>query len=424
MNETDKANPNRNRVDSALEQLLTETREVVGELAREVSNQEEFVDFILYDWRGRRRFDKIDDIALSDDLEDILAVLSNRLSRSYSPDISSTDVNHQSVFTLSQLASGLRRGEVDLTDDAYVELVLDTIHRLRLGLLAIEIPRYIYPTDVRNGETTSSRGGRAGSRKWVLWALVAISIGGLVYFDVVSGDGIRFSGTEWIFPWARETPVPLVPVPTATPTPTYTSTPTSTATHTPVPTATPIHTSTPTSTATHTSVPTATPTYTSTPTPTTTHTPVPTVTPTATSSPTPTNSPSPTATPPVCKPHEMRLLSVQGTEKPYCSTPVPQGKVVVPQPVAARSQTATVIVIVERRDPVQRGTDMESTKTAIATFLKADQKNTEERDGAIFAGAICSDGMEKRIATLAADYTGYPLQVCMPFGRSSEYNLS
>ena len=148
----------------------------------------------------------------------------------------------------------------------------------------------------------------------VLWGILVLA-GGIE--TLITDD--RYN---WLWFWIEEpepAPIAVIP-PTETPTPTNTPTPT----HTPVPTDTPTHT--PTASATWTPTPTSTNTPTATATWTPTHTP--TFTPTSTWTPTPTytatQTPTPTATPPICSEAQIRLLSVSGGEKPYCSTPVPQ----------------------------------------------------------------------------------------------------
>ena len=131
-----------------------------------------------------------------------------------------------------------------------------------------------------------------------------------------------------------------IAVPPATPTPTLVvvqiilPTDTSTPTHTLIPTDTPTHT--PTATVTWTPIPTST--HTPAATATWTPTPAPTLMPTSTWTPKPTytatQTPPPTATPSICSEAQIRLLSVRGGEKPYCSTPVPQTLANVPVPPA------------------------------------------------------------------------------------------
>ena len=186
------------------------------------------------------------------------------------------------------------------------------------------------PSNTRPPDSTSQPSGRG----WIfrLAIAAAIILSAVFLIDLLIGAVGDF---QW--PWSTPPVAPIAIVvptetPTHTPTTTATLTPTHTPTHTPAPTATLTHT--PTSTYT----PTPTATWTPTHTPTATHTPTPTATWTPTYTPTP--IPTPTATPPICSEAQIRLLSVKGTDKPYCSTPIPTH---TPAPTAALPPTITPV---------------------------------------------------------------------------------
>ena len=143
---------NRNRVDSAMQTLLLDTREIVCELVKPLAAQGRFsLEDIPEDRRGRLR--TVDDIARTMDPTALLAVLGTCMDESSGPALLEIPgVNFQFVDKVRRIRNDHAHGNGDYTDSDYVLDAVNATNDLRARLLDAG-PGYTYTsTDLEPAE--------------------------------------------------------------------------------------------------------------------------------------------------------------------------------------------------------------------------------------------------------------------------------
>ena len=137
MNQDEILIQNRNQVDSAIQVLLLNTREIVCELVKPLAAQGSFsLENIPADSRGNLR--TVDDIARTMDPTALLAVLMECLSDRSSSGLEIPGVNFQLVDKVRRIRNDHAHGEGDFGDFNYVRDAVNATNDLRFGLLSAE----------------------------------------------------------------------------------------------------------------------------------------------------------------------------------------------------------------------------------------------------------------------------------------------
>ena len=135
MNSSAQLIENRNRVDSAMQTLLLDTREIVCELVKPLAAQGRFsLEDIPEDRRGRLR--TVDDIARTMDPTALLAVLGTCMDERYGPALLEIPgVNFQFVDKVRRIRNDHAHGGGDYTNSGYVLDAVNATNDLRARLL-------------------------------------------------------------------------------------------------------------------------------------------------------------------------------------------------------------------------------------------------------------------------------------------------
>ena len=135
MNSSAQRIENRNRVDSAMQTLLLDTREIVCELVKPLAAQGRFsLEDIPEDRRGRLR--TVDDIARTMDPTALLAVLGACTDDRYGPSLLEIPgVNFRFVDKVRRIRNDHAHGDGDYTDSDYVLDAVNATNDLRARLL-------------------------------------------------------------------------------------------------------------------------------------------------------------------------------------------------------------------------------------------------------------------------------------------------
>ena len=135
MNQDEILIQNRNRVDSAMQSFLLDTREIVCELVKPLAAQGRFsMENIPADSRGN--LGTVDDIARTMDPTALLAVLLGCLSDRSGPALLEIPgVNFQLVDKVRRIRNDHAHGEGDFSDFNYVRDAVNAVNDLKFGLL-------------------------------------------------------------------------------------------------------------------------------------------------------------------------------------------------------------------------------------------------------------------------------------------------
>ena len=131
-----RATLNQARIDKALTDLVTDTRDVVHALVIGANAQGGRFRVEDIGERSRGRLKDIDDIARTTDPTDLLVVLLHCLSAQSAVQLDAPGINFQLVDKIRRIRNQAAHGDMNFTDDAIVSDALGTIDALRRGLLA------------------------------------------------------------------------------------------------------------------------------------------------------------------------------------------------------------------------------------------------------------------------------------------------
>ena len=152
MNQNERVIQNRSQMDSAIQALLLDTREIVCDLVKPLADHGRFsLENIPSNSRGNLR--TVDDIAGTMDPTALLAVLMECLSNRTHSGLEIQNVNFQLVDKVRRIRNAHAHGGADYGDFNYVRDAVSAINDLRLGLLGAKPrPSTPLPTRPRSGQ--------------------------------------------------------------------------------------------------------------------------------------------------------------------------------------------------------------------------------------------------------------------------------